>query len=73
MVISSRNNLIYPQTAQVEQSDNYHGVEIKDPYRWLENPDSDATQAWVKEQNKVTSGYLETIAVREEIKQRLTQ
>ncbi|MEM9510979.1 MAG: prolyl oligopeptidase family serine peptidase, partial [Cyanobacteria bacterium P01_E01_bin.35] len=66
-------NLSYPQTAQVDQSDNYHGVEVKDPYRWLEDPDSDATKAWVKSQNKVTTAYLETIPSREEIKQRLTQ
>ncbi len=73
MVTFSRKNLVYPQTAQAEQSDNYHGVEIKDPYRWLENPDSDETRAWVKAQNEVTTGYLETIAARDKIQQRLTQ
>ncbi|MEM8720319.1 MAG: prolyl oligopeptidase family serine peptidase [Cyanobacteria bacterium P01_G01_bin.39] len=66
-------NLSYPQTTKVDQSDNYHGVEVKDPYRWLEDPDSDATKAWVESQNKVTTAYLETIPAREEIKQRLTQ
>lgn len=69
----SRKNLVYPQTNKVEQSDNYHGVEIKDPYRWLENPDSESTVAWVKAQNEVTTSYLETIAGREKIQSRLTQ
>lgn len=68
-----RNNLVYPETEQVEQSDYYHGVEVKDPYRWLENPDSAATKAWIAQQNKVTNGYLSTIPNREQIKQRLTQ
>nr|WP_026102641.1 prolyl oligopeptidase family serine peptidase [Pleurocapsa sp. PCC 7319] len=70
---SSRNTLVYPHTHQVEQSDNYHGVEVKDPYRWLENPDSEETKAWVKAQNQVTTNYLETISAKEQIQQRLTQ
>ena len=72
-MVSSHNNLVYPYTARVEQSDNYHGVEIEDPYRWLENPDSDSTKAWVKAQNEVTAAYLGKISVRDEIQQRLTQ
>jgi len=72
-VTFSHNNLVYPHTAKVEQSDNYHGVEIKDPYRWLENPDSESTIAWVKAQNEVTTSYLESITGRDKIQQRLTQ
>lgn len=69
----SRNKLVYPNTNKVEQSDNYHGVEVKDPYRWLENPDGESTKAWVAAQNEVTNSYLETINAREKIRQRLTQ
>ena len=65
--------LTYPHTHQDDQSDFYHGIEIKDPYRWLENPDSDKTQAWVSAQNEVTFGYLEQIPARETIKQRITE
>ena len=68
----SRNSLVYPNTNQVEQSDNYHGVEVKDPYRWLENPDSKATKAWITAQNQVTTAYLKNIAVKGKIQQRLT-
>ena len=69
----SRNKLVYPNTDKIEQSDNYYGVEVPDPYRWLENPDAESTKAWVAAQNKVTIGYLETITAREKIRQRLTQ
>ena len=70
---SSGQGLSYPPTHQGQQSDIYHGIEVKDPYRWLEDPDSEATKAWVTAQNKVTTNYLSQILSREEIKSRLTQ
>lgn len=65
--------LTYPTTRKIDQTDDYHGVQVSDPYRWLENPDSPETQAWVEAQNAVTFGYLNEIPAREKIKQRLTQ
>jgi prolyl oligopeptidase len=66
-------SLKYPETQQVNQIDTYHGVEVTDPYRWLEDPDSAETKAWVEAQNQVTFGYLNEIPQREAIKNRLTQ
>lgn len=61
----------YPTTRQSEQSDDYHGTVVKDPYRWLEDDNSPETAAWVTEQNKVTFGYLESIPFRNAVKERL--
>ena len=61
----------YPKSRTVEQVDVYHGVSVKDPYRWLENINSNETREWIKEQNKVTDSYLEKIKVRDLIRQRL--
>ncbi|KAM3091668.1 prolyl oligopeptidase family serine peptidase [Phormidesmis sp. 146-35] len=63
----------YPTSQKTNQVDEYHGVAIADPYRWLEDPDSDETKAWVEAQNQVTFGYLQQIPSREAIANRLTK
>lgn len=65
--------LLYPNSKQVDQVDDYYGTKVADPYCWLENPDSEETKVWVEAQNQVTFGYLGEIPAREKIKQRLTQ
>lgn len=70
---SDSKGFVYPSSQKVDQIDNYHGVKVQDPYRWLEDPDSEETKAWVEAQNKVTFGYLGEIPVREQIKERVTK
>src|SRR5712692_10002127 len=65
--------LAYPPTRQADQIDDYHGVKVADPYRWLEDDNSSETKAWVGAQNKVTFGWLGTIPERNAIKERLTR
>ncbi len=63
----------YPETKKVNQVDEYFGVKVEDPYRWLEDDRSEETNQWVMAQNKVTSDYLAQIPFREKIKNRLTE
>jgi prolyl oligopeptidase len=63
----------YPVSKKVDQTDNYHGTAIADPYRWLEDANSDDTKGWVEAQNKVTQAYLTQIPQRDAIRQRLTK
>jgi prolyl oligopeptidase len=65
--------LVYPQTRQTNQLDEYHGVKVADPYRWLEDDNSAETKAWVEAQNKVAFSYLGQIAERKTIQERLTR
>ncbi|HAC62682.1 MAG TPA: S9 family peptidase, partial [Cyanothece sp. UBA12306] len=67
------SKFIYPISRQDDIIDVYHGVEVRDLYRWLENPDSEETQAWIKAQNKLTFDYLANIATRKSLNQRLTE
>jgi prolyl oligopeptidase len=66
--------LKYPATKRVEHYDDYHGVKVLDPYRWLEEDVRASREAadWVEAENKVTEAYLKTIPQREAIKKRLT-
>lgn len=66
--------LKYPETKKVDVVDNYHGVMVADPYRWLEEDvrKSQDVANWVEAQNRVTFAYLESIPQREAIKKRIT-
>jgi len=68
----SNSQIVYPKTAKGNVVDTYFGVQVKEPYRWLENDTSAATSAWVKAQNQVTGDYLSKIPFRNELKKRLT-
>ncbi len=69
----SAQKIEYPKTKKVDQVDEYHGMKVYDPFRWLEDTDSAETQAWIEAQNKITFAYLSGIPQREQIKKRLTE
>lgn len=61
----------YPETVKKDCVLTYFDTELNDPYMWLEDDRSEETEAWVKEQNGVTFGYLDNIPFREQLKGRL--
>ncbi len=63
--------LEYPKSPRGDTVDDYHGRKVADPYRWLEEPDSDETKAWVAAQNKLTEHFLSQIPERKTIRARL--
>ena len=63
----------YPVARKGDQVDDYHGVKVADPYRWLEDLDSDETRSWVDAENKLSFGFLEAIPARAAIKERITK
>ena len=62
-----------PVTRKDNTTDNYWGVEVADPYRWLEDDTSEETAAWVEAQNKVTSHYLNKLPHRAKLLRRLSE
>jgi prolyl oligopeptidase len=67
--------LNYPETRCVDQVDDYHGVKVADPYRWLEADvrESPEVATWVERQNDVAWAYLDAIPQRPQIAHRLTE
>jgi len=73
MVSCTNQKIKYPVTKKVNVTDNYFGTVVEDPYRWLEDDNSEETAEWVKAQNKVTFAYLEKLPYRDNIRKRLTE
>lgn len=63
----------YPATRKTDTVDTYFGVKVPDPYRWLEDDNSEETKNWVVAQNKLTFDYLSKIPFRDKIRERLTK
>ncbi len=63
----------YPSTPKDDTVDDYFGVKVPDPYRWLENDTSAQTAQWVKAENAVTDAYLQSIPRRGALLARLKQ
>jgi prolyl oligopeptidase len=63
--------LTYPPARKTQQIDNYHGIQVADPYRWLENDRSPETARWVKAENQITAAYLANIPYRHQLRARL--
>ena len=68
-----RGKIVYPDTKKVDVEDNYFGTVVKDPYRWLEDDNSEETASWVKAQNEVTFAFLNQIPFRDVIRKRLAE
>jgi prolyl oligopeptidase len=71
--ITDAQKFKYPSARIDKVVDDYFGTNVPDPYRWLEDPDSPETQAWVEAENKLTYDFINSIPAREKIETRLTQ
>ena len=67
----AQSPIAYPKTKTVNQVDEYFGVKVADPYRWLEDDNSAETAAWVEAENKVTQDYISKIPFRNALKEKM--
>ena len=65
--------LTYPQTTKGPVVDEYAGVKVPDPYRWMESLDSKEVADWIAAENAVTEPYLRALPLRDPLNKRLTE
>ena len=54
-------------TPEGDQVDDYYGTKVPDPYRWLEDPRTSRTKAWIADQNRASAAFLKGSPVREHV------
>ncbi len=65
--------LDYPATKRVPVTDNYHGVEIEDSYRWLEDAEDPSVVQWTQEQENLTHSLIDHLPQKEFLVQRYNE
>ncbi|MBF2053565.1 MAG: S9 family peptidase [Candidatus Sericytochromatia bacterium] len=50
---------VYPSAHQLNVIDDYHGTPVADPFRWLEDPATEASREWTQAQNQLTRSVLD--------------
>ena len=63
----------YPEAKKSDQTDDYFGTKIADPYRALEELDSPETKAWVQAENELTDSVVGAMPERAAVRHRLTE
>ncbi len=61
------------RAARIPVTDTYHGVDVTEDYRWLENALSEETIAWTKAQQQRTRAYFDGIPWRDALRTRVEQ
>jgi prolyl oligopeptidase len=62
-----------PETPVREVKETFFGMEISDPYRWLEDLKSPEVSSWMRAQNDYTRAVLERIPNREKLRKRIAE
>ena len=73
VAVIETKNFNYPYAKTVNVIDNYHGTNVTDPYRWLEEQNSEETQKWVSEENELTSSFIDEVRTNKKIKDRISK
>lgn len=71
--LSAEVKLTYPDSKRNATVETLHGISVSDPYRWLEDLNSEETGKWIASQNEITDQFLSSIPGRDALQQHLTK
>jgi prolyl oligopeptidase len=71
--LAPADGLTYPPARICDQVDDFFGTLVADPYRWLEDVDSQETRSWIAAENQLTESFLSAIPYRDELRARLRE
>ncbi|CAN1322865.1 Prolyl endopeptidase [Linum perenne] len=71
--LALQGGLSYPTARKDKIVDDYHGVKVADPFRWMEDPDSKETKVFVEEQVKLTDSVMKTCELKDKFKEKITK
>jgi prolyl oligopeptidase len=63
----------YPEAPRADVHEDFFGTDVYDPYRWMEDLDSDQVQRWIADENALSFPYLASLPRRDAIKDRITE
>ena len=69
--LTQTGKIEYPHARRADQIDDYHGVEVEDPYRWMEEMDSEETRAWMEAQDRLLESFVGAFPARVAILERI--
>ncbi|MDP3729286.1 MAG: prolyl oligopeptidase family serine peptidase [bacterium] len=64
---------ISTKTKEEKFNEKLHGIEVSDPYRWLENTNSSEVGTWINEQNNFSASILKKLPARKKVAARLKE
>lgn len=70
--LTANESIRYPEPQECDQTDNYFGTEVADPYRWMEEEKTPELQQWIEEENAITQKELAKISLRDQLKKEIT-
>ena len=73
LLAAAPSRISYPPAPRGSVVDDYHGTQVADPYRWLEDLDSPATRAWLRAEAQLSESYLEAIPEWPQLRARIGQ
>ena len=71
--LQQSHTINYPHPPKGDVVDDYFGIRVADPYRWMEDLNSPQVKQWIEQENAITFKYLDGVPIRNQLRNRITE